>query len=256
MVFQAIGNWVEDAVETVSDAADAATEAILKIFTGPIDDVTKVIEDLNNIICFIEKFPVRIRNVKSGIEDITHGIELQIKATGEATVLGFENIAELGDVIGLLISSYGSCIMQFVLNLVWCIWFYLFDVFLHTIYLIVYFCVWVICGILVVFPFGIDNPVSEIFESLFNNINKLDESIFIESGIHFAHYPSWVRENCYMCKTLKPEVVISNAKKVDEVFSKDIPKLFGVGNDSINRGASKFDEAVTKAFPEEPKYIK
>ena len=50
--------------------------------------------------------------------------------------------------------------------------------------------------------------------------------------------------------------IISNAKKVDEVFSKDIPKLFGVGNDSINRGASKFDEAVTKAFPEEPKYIK
>lgn len=220
----------------IKKAVDSAKKAILK----PINDAIKPIKDILNtfkrIICFMEAFPHRIRDVRNGVIDITDGIGKQIKATGDAATLAFDNIDDFADAIGLLISTYSECVTKFITHLIPCILFYTLDSILFLLKSIIYLIAWGIIGFFYTFLLGLDNPV-DIYLEAFNDL------------ISYIHYPKEIREMCYICKTLKPDVIKNKASNIDRIFKKEIPALFGVGNELIMTGANKINAAATVAIP-------
>ncbi len=242
-------DWVDDAIK-------AAKKAVLDPIMKPINAVGTMIKTFNRIVCFIEKFPVRIRNVKSGVINIADGIETHIAATGTAAEIGFESITDLGESVGIIISTHSECIIKFIINLIYCIWFYILDVFGYFLYLIIYGCIWLISGLLIAIPLNTSNPAEKIMTSVFEGIYKIDSFLYKGIRMHIAHYPKLIRESCYICKTLKNTVVSKKAANIDKVFTYDIPELFGDGNKLIKRGANQFDQAITQIHPKEPKYVK
>lgn len=242
-------DWVDDAIE-------AAKKAVLDPIMKPINAVGTMIETFKRIVCFIEKFPVRIRNVKSGVINIADGIETHIAATGTAAEMSVASITDLGESIGLIISTHSECIIKFIINLIYCIWFYLLDVFGYFLYLIIYGCIWLISGLLIAIPLGISNPAEMIMDNVFKGIYKVDAFIYNGITMHIAHYPKLIRESCYICKTLKNTVITKKAENIDKVFTYDIPKLFVDGNKLIKRGANQFEHAATATHTKEPEYVK
>ena len=220
----------------IKKAVNSAKKAILK----PINDAIKPIKDFlktfKRIICFMEAFPHRIRDVRNGVIDITDGIEKQIKATGDAATLAFNNIDDFADAIGILISTNADCIGKFFTHLIPCIFFYTLDSIIFLIKFIIYLIAWGIIGFFYTFLLGLDNPI-DIYLETFNDL------------ISFIHYPKEIREMCYICKRLKPDVINDKASNIDRIFKKEIPGFFGVGNKLIMSGANKINAAATVVNP-------
>jgi hypothetical protein len=230
----------KEAANILQGLIDKAVKFALKPFNVLIN-MTKTIKSIK---CFVDKFPVRVENVKSGISNISYGIVEHIEATGEAAVLGVDSVGDLGEVIGEFLSSYGYCFSKYIDNFGGCWPFYTFDVLMYLLYLLIYFSLWVLL-IPVKVIFDMDDPAGDLIDLIFE---------FVDENPHPIHYPKSVRNDCYLCKVLKTDVIVEQSSNIDNVFTNEIPALFDKGNDLMLRGSNQINES-TRYYPRKPSSV-
>lgn len=243
----------------IQDAIDAAVEPVMNWFRNmgndivgvftrigdffknlvltPIDGIDKMIADINEIVCFIQKLPNRLYNIQRGVNNIFVGIVEQFEALGTAIELGYKDTKNLLIYTGEFVNTYIQCIVKLVKNFYKCALFYMLEVFGKLLMLPFRILMWIAYTY-----FSIDLYPFE--KQMWNTINWVDRIIFSFTGIHFAHYPQSIREDCYTCIRLKREAVREKADDLDYTFTKTIPELMtdSSGACKIRRGKDQLDE--------------
>ena len=238
---QPVYEWAKNTVTSVGQGIADAFNWIGDFFTemilAPMNGIDKMIADFEEIACFINKMPPRIANIQSGVSNILNGVINQFEALGIAIELGYKDTKNLLVYTGEFISTYVQCIVKMIKNFYKCAIFYIIEVIGKVIALPFRICMWAIHNFI-----GVDlYPLSKSF---WETIEVLDGFIFSVIGIHIAHYPKSIREDCYTCIRLKREAVREKADDLDYTFTKTIPDLmtYNKGACQIRRGKAQLDE--------------
>lgn len=244
---------IEDGINDIPDIIFKPIKKFIKTniedpIMSLIDGIDDMIENFIRIVCFINKSPVRFRNLGASFENIFTGVIEEFIAMGYAFQLGFNSIAEMVYFVFAFVGSYMECGVKFAQNIFYCIPFYIFDIIRQVLYLPIRLLLWVFSTFL-----AIDLYPNE--KKIWNGLEHMDKVLFPYIGFHIIHYPKEVRENCYVCVRLKEKVVVDKAKEVDETFRKDIPEMFGRSKDKLNKGRRQFHEVFAYPYVREPRYV-
>jgi hypothetical protein len=223
-------------------------ENVLKDITSIIDGITDTIENVRQIICALNTFPNRVRNISAGFNNVFNGIEQQFVALGFALDIGFHSVKDLTEYISEFISTYVGCGYKFLSNILDCILYYLFDMVRYILYAPVRIVLWIIYTV-----FSIDLYAMETW--IWDGIDAFDKLLYPITGFHIIHYPESIRNQCYVCKRLKTSAVAAQAKETDRVFREDIPCQFKKGSDTIKRGLRQFDEIFRYPLSRHPNEV-
>jgi hypothetical protein len=234
-------DWARNIVSSVGRSIAGAFNAIGDFFKemimAPINGIDKMIADFEEIACFIKKLPPRIANIQSGVGNILTGVINQFEALGVAIELGYTDTKNLLVYTGEFISTYVQCLVKMTKNFYKCAIFYILEVIGKIIALPVRICFWAIYKFV-----GVDlYPLGEWLWAL---VDAIDGVIFSITGLHIAHYPFSIRDECYTCIRLKREAVREKADDLDYTFTKTIPDLmtYNKGACQIRRGKAQLDE--------------
>ena len=249
-VVEPIYNWFRDLGNSIASIFTDIAQFFKDLVMAPIDGIDRMIADINEIVCFIQKLPNRLYNIQHGVNNIFVGIVEQFEALGTAIELGYKDTKNLLVYTGEFISTYIQCVVKLVKNFYKCAIFYLLEVFGKLLMLPFRICMWIAYTY-----FGIDlYPVEKM---MWNIIYWIDGIIFSYVGVHIAHYPQSIREDCYTCIRLKREVVKEKADDLDYTFTKTIPDLMtnSSGACKIRRGKAQLDEVSRLPIARHPNEI-
>ena len=233
-VFKPVSDFMEDNVE----------DPIMDL----IDGIDEMIENFIRIVCFINKSPVRFRNLGASFNNIFSGIIEEFIALGYALQLGFNSIASMVYYVFAFIGSYLDCGVKFAQNIFYCLPFYIFDIIRQILYLPIRILLWVFSTFLAIDLYSNEKKV-------WNGLENMDKILFPYIGFHIIHYPKEVRENCYVCVRLREKVITDKAKEVDETFRKDIPKMLGKSREKLEKGGRQFREVFAYPHVKEPRHV-
>lgn len=233
-VFKPVSDFMEDNVE----------DPIMEVIDG-IDDM---IENFIRIVCFINRSPVRFRNLGASFNNIFSGIIEEFIALGYALQLGFNSIASMVYYVSVFIGSYLDCGVKFAQNIFYCLPFYIFDIIGQILYLPIRILLWVFSTFLALDLYSNEKKV-------WNGLESMDKILFPYIGVHIIHYPKEVRENCYVCVRLREKVITDKAKEVDETFRKDIPEMLGKSSEKLKKGGRQFREVFAYPHVKEPRHV-
>jgi hypothetical protein len=91
---------------------------------------------------------------------------------------------------------------------------------------------------------------------IWDKLEIIDQYALYLTGYNVIHFPFFVRKNCYICNTLKPEVISQQNKEIKKAFNKTIPGLLATaGRDKLNRGKRLLNESV-QTHSRKSKHIK
>ena len=233
-IFKPVGDFMEDNVE----------DPIMDL----IDGIDEMIENFIRIVCFINKSPVRFRNLGASFNNIFGGIIEEFIALGYALQLGFNSIAAMVYYVFAFIGSYLDCGVKFAQNIFYCLPFYIFDIIGQILYLPIRMLLWVFSTFLAIDLYSNEKKV-------WNGLESMDKILFPYIGFHIVHYPKEVRENCYVCVRLREKVITDKAKEVDETFRKDIPNMLGKSREKLKKGGRQFSEVFAYPHVKEPQDV-
>ena len=227
---------VEDEVVNVPNLIfTPVTEFVGDNIEAPIKEMTKgidtMIENFIRIVCFINKSPVRFRNLGASFENIFNGFIAEFVALGYALELGYNSISELVYYGTIYLESYLSCVIKILSNFIQCAPFFIFDVIGQILYLPIRILLWLFSTFI-----GIDLYSRE--KQVWAGLEKMDYELYPYIGFHFIYYPKHIRENCYVCIRLKADTV---KRKNREDFTK---------------GLKHFKEVFAYPHVREPRYVK
>ena len=184
-----------------------------------IDDM---IEDFKRIVCMLETIPNRVDNIIVGIDNIFLGVGNLFKTTKEAGREVGKEIQTLADYNFLYFGRWLACFVKFSQNFFKCFVYYLIDFVGKLLYLPVSFGIWVMFTFL-----GIDLYPHE--SRLFEGLNALDAFLYGIIGFSILNYPKHIRQDCYSCIRLRPQVIRYQAKEVGKAFRKQSSKFTDEG---------------------------
>lgn len=216
---------------------DNVEKPIMDMVSG-IDDM---ILDFVRIVCFINKSPVRFRNLGASFDNVFNGVIEEFIAIGYAFELGFNSVSSLVFYVSVFIESYLNCAVKLSSNLLSCIPFYIFDIIGQMLYLPIRLILWAFSTFLAINLYAIEKQV-------WNGLKTMNDQLYPYIGFHLIHYPKHIRENCYTCIRLKDDVVNRKSKEVKHTFEKEIPEMLGKSKDKFMKGQKQFEEVF--AFPD------
>lgn len=234
-------DWARNTVSEVGRAIGRAFSFISDFFKEmiltPINGIDKMIADFEEIACFINKLPNRLANIQAGVSNIFNGVIGQFEALGVAIELGYKDTKNLLVYTGEFLNTYVQCIVKMVKNFYKCAIFYVLEVFGKLIALPFRIGMWAIYNFTGVNLYPVEKKIWEV-------IGAIDGFVFSIIGIHIAHYPKSIREDCYTCIRLKREAVREKADDLDYTFTKTIPNImtYNKGACQIRRGKAQLDE--------------
>jgi hypothetical protein len=236
--FKWMGGIVADVVMWVLNPVINIFKSIVKSITDMIDGIAIMIENFRRIVCFLGSIPKRIHNINYGMYNTFKGVNKEFEAVGKSFMEGTASIGNLGAYIAEFVRTYIFCFGKFTTNIFYCIFFYIIDLFIYLIWLCF---VW--------FPIAIIEWITNIdFSYIPQNVYKglipINDFIFSTFGFHILYWPKSVREDCYVCKTLKNSAVTKAADNVEYTFNTKIPKNFGESRAIFKKAQRHFDEAV------------
>ncbi len=219
-------------------------------FAEIIKEVKDAITNLERIGCLANSLKPRISNVKEGTIQYTKGGVEFISAVKKSAEISKNEIFLTLEYIGIFIFTHLTCAILLLYKLPMCIIFYTLDMLGKIAYLPISIILW--CTITL---FNIDLYPLEI--DAWKSLNDMDCYAYRVFGIRIIHFPKWVRDDCYICKTLKPSVVSNQNKKIKVAFKETIPKLLATaGRDKMNKGTRHFEASITNGFAIHAKNIK
>ncbi len=169
---------------------------------GLFKDIENMVKDFNRIICLFETMPNRIKNVKTGVIETSKGSIEYIQALGESAVISKNEVFGFVELISVLIFSYLDCARQFTVNLYKCILWYGVDILGKLMYLPI------TIGLLICkYLLNIDLYSNET--AVWDFLGYYNGLIYKKIGVHVIHFPDDVRRDCYICKTLKGNVIFT-----------------------------------------------
>ena len=147
----------------------------------------------------------KLFNVFDMISNIGHGLETMGSGVTDfitevpvgAFHLGLDGM-EFAQYFAVFAFTNIICIIKNIKNFTFCIFFYLWDIFLQLCYL-------PITITLFVFSFVVPS-IYKIEQQIWDFIGTLDKYWFKIFGFHLIYYPKSIRDRCYNCKRLKPTV--------------------------------------------------
>lgn len=215
---------------------------------GLFTDIENMVKDFNRIICLVETMPKRIRNVKSGVIETAKGSIEYIEALGESAVISKNEIFRFVEFISIIIFSYLDCIKQFTFNLYKCILWYGVDILGKLMYLPISI------GLLICkYVLNVDLYSAEA--GLWNFLEYYNGLIRNLIGVHVIHFPDDVRKDCYICKTLKGNVISTQGKYINKTFNEIIPGILAsAGREKLNRGSRLYNESINM-YAREPEQV-
>ena len=173
--------------------------------------INNMIEDFKRIVCMLETIPNRVDNIIVGIDNIFLGIGhffKQLKVSGGE--VGKE-VQTLADYNFLYFGRWLACFIKFAQNFFKCFVYYLIDFVGKLLYLPVSLGIWIMFTFL-----GIDLYPHE--SRVFEGLNALDAFLYGIIGFSILHYPKHIRQDCYSCIRLRPQVIRYQAKQVGKTF--------------------------------------
>jgi hypothetical protein len=261
--------WVEDLID---EAIEAVVKPIMKFFRDlansivsvfdsivdffkdlvlkPVRGIDKMIADIKEIVCFIQKLPNRLSNIQNGVSNIFAGIVDQFEALGTAFEWGYRDTKNILIYTGEFVNTYIQCMVKMIKNFYKCVLFYIIDVFGKLLMLPFRICMWAAYTY-----FRVDLYPLEQF--VWNIIDWIDSLIFSLIGLHVARYPKSIQDDCYTCVRLKREAVREKADELEYTFTKRIPDLMtnGPGACKIRRGKAQLDEVSRMPTARHPREI-
>jgi len=211
---------------------------------GIIDDILQnvkdVITNISRITCLANSLKPRISNVKEGTIQYTEGGVEFISAVKKSAEISKNEIFLAIEYISIFIYTHLTCAILLLNKLPLCIIFYTLDMLGKIAYLPISIILW--CTITL---FNIDLYPLEI--DAWNKLSDIDCYTYRAFGIRIIHFPKWVRDDCYICKTLKPSVVSTQNKNIKVAFKQTIPKLLSnAGREKMNKGIKHFEASLDK----------
>jgi hypothetical protein len=236
-VVEPIYNWFRSMGNSIASVFNDIGQFFKDLVMAPIDGIDKMIADINEIVCFIKILPKRLQNIQHGVNNIFVGIVEQFEALGTAIELGYKDTKNLLIYTGEFVNTYIQCMVKMIKNFYKCAIFYVLEVFGKLLMLPFRIFMWIAYTYFRVDLYSLEQGVWDI-------INWIDKIVFSFIGIHFAHYPKSIREDCYTCVRLKREAVREKANDLDYTFTKTIPELMtnSSGACKIRRGKDQLDE--------------
>jgi hypothetical protein len=155
---------------------------------------------------------------------------------GEGLAKGFTDIGSLMLWSGEYLFSNMMCGIKYLQNLHRCFFFYIVDMLGQILYLPIRVTLWLMKDYLKRDLYG-------LMDKIWGYIYQLDGYSYHYLGIHFAHYPKEIRDNCYNCRRVKVLSLQRKANQVDYSFNTGMRKRLEKGLDKMNLGASEFRSA-------------
>lgn len=126
-----------------------------------------------------------------------------------------------------------ECFFKILRNLPVCIFFYVLDMLGQLIYLPIRLGLWA-----VLFTIGLN--LYPIEKGAWDIIYKVDCFVHETAGIHIAHWPDNIIDDCYNCCRVKTQTLMNKGSKVMDDINKTAPKMLYPGINKIGRGGTKF----------------
>jgi len=205
--------------------------------------------DFRKIVCFLGTIPNRARNLHASFEAILCGIASEIYAVGQASVIGFTSLTDVFISIGEFVFRYVICATKMIVNLPYCILFYVLTLALYLLY-IPFFLLYLVIDIILWFPwFSTSTYVSETIAF----INQYVEPIL---GTPINDWHPTINRKCFNCVRLKTESVAKRSTGVYTAFTEDIPEVFSEAGKSFLVGGAHFNEVFRYPQSRHPAKVK
>lgn len=221
-------NFAENIINNVLGVIQTAVDGIFKGILAVVD--------------FINMTASRFKQMGKGLNDIFTGLFVtETTALGKGLQIGFDNIGILLKWTGEFIFSYITCGVQYIQNLHKCIAFYLIDAMMHIWYMPVRLILWSIKNFI-----GVD--IYFVEKLVWDKIYEADSFVYRYLGMHFAHYPKGIRDQCYNCKRMKIDALKGKVKQINYDFSTKLPNLLQSGVKEMQAGGIKFSTAFNDDY--------
>jgi hypothetical protein len=191
-------------------------------FFGPFK---RMIDGFKRIGRTISNFFKRFKNLGLGFKYGIDGTGLGIKNSAIITGLMFRD----SFAYGFEAATYGyrwlMCNVRKLRNIHYCFIFYIFDLILYIIYIIVYSTAILLDAIFNIkrlFGYSLQNAFSRSTKS----VRDLDKVIYSYSGIHITKYPTYIDNLCYKCSPEPNAKALDRRKNVlNDNFNRKFPKM-------------------------------
>lgn len=204
------------------------------------DDPFEVLKQIGDLIAALFKFlatlPQRIAGVVFGVTNIFLGIARETGHIAKVAEIGVWDSVIVLFTLWEFIKTYAICSVYFLSNLRKCIFYYFIDICLVILYLPVRLILYIL------YLMGIDLYPTE--ESIWENIEMLDRTIYGSAGIHIMYWPKPIRDDCYNCKRLKIDYVMSTAGGVSDDLFRIIPDMLKAGIPYFKKGAQNLKQVL------------
>lgn len=213
---------VEGFFGKIAGAFKKAGKAIGDALGGPL---IKIIDGFKKIGSVITGFFSRFKNIGRALQYGGEGTGQAIATSGIITSLMFRDTFEYAYEAATYGYRWLTCSIDKLKNLHYCIVFYIFDIILYFIYIIV-----LSTAVLLDAIFNIKRLLGYSLQSGFNqavkSIKDLDKLIYSYSGIHIIRYPTYIEDLCYKCK-IPPDAkkLERRQHKVVDNFNRKFPKM-------------------------------
>jgi len=238
-VMKPFRRWVQNTIRSISNGIVSGFNEITGFFKDlimkPIDGIDKMIADMKEIVCFIKKMPPRVSNIQHGFNNIFNGIGDKFEALGISIGLGYKDTKVLIKYAGEYVLKYIECLLKFIKNFYKCAVFYFMDFVGIVIYLPIRIILWF-------FDHIMGYSLYEVESKIWKQLDIVNDFIFSIIGFHVLHFPKSIREDCYMCKRLKPSVLQEKSDNLQTTVNKTIPEIMNKSGCRIRRGKRQLDE--------------
>ena len=221
-IFKPPLDTIENALQTAGEEIEkglniALDEAVKKPIGELTSGIDVMLHNIIRIICFMNKMPCRFRNLFATFDNLFKGIIEEFSALGQAMDLGFANNSSLIYYLSIFIGSYIQCMRQLAQNMLFCLPFFLLQIFGQILYLPIRLILWIFSTYLYINLYAIEARV-------WKGLQTVDDALFRIFQIHIIHFPKSVRESCFTCIRLKESAVRNRnrSKKDTDREARDI----------------------------------
>ena len=170
----------------------------IKKIKEAFEKIKRVFESLKKIGPKIKKFFKRFEYAAYGIRDSVVGTAIAVKNIAITSGLAVADFFTYGFESARYGYFWTECAIEKLKSLKWCFVFYLFDMVLYFMFMIILS----ICFVIDVFffrkIFGV-SLVKLIYKAI-KEVMRTDEMIYSYTGFHIARYPDVILDLCYRCK--------------------------------------------------------
>jgi len=165
---------------------------------------------------FFKELGKRFKFLGEGIGGIIKGVGEEFVGVVEGSFFFLNDMIAWVITVVVFSGTNIICFIELLGNFKQCILYYLLNIIFEILYIPVRIIIWILIKI------GIINlePLIDKFSAF---LEKIDQKIYKYSKFHIIHYPKSIREKCFVCKRLKPQVLIDVALD----FASDITPMDG-----------------------------